>query len=187
MFVVGIALVLSLPILQAENTLTLATTPFDGLVGLTISEGTGGSTSELEATLSSEEVDGVPWDIHVTEMSGTFCFTLRMGPETGDGMLCTESASAEGPSQFIPAQSGGIDRGILVAALPGEIARLELGASDHATLSGHLLELPNHFDADPVILVAFLQPGTDIVSAVARDDSGRRIDVSRIVDQVDAY
>ena len=190
LFVVAIAFVLSLPVIQADKPLTLVPIPFEGIISSSFSEAR--TYSELEATIGSGEVNGVPWDLFVAESAGTWCFAFRIGPRTEDitpeGNICTESSSGVGPSMFIPASlSEGLDRGVLVAAVPSEIATLELEASGDATMRGYLFGGPEAIEADVQFLVVFLPPGADIASAQARDESGATIDVSRLVDQVDAY
>lgn len=186
----GIALVLSLPIVTAEKDLVLRPVPFAGLVGETHSDLANGSSYEVDATLDEGEIDGVPWSLRASERPDAFCFSFLDGLTAGErsrALVCTTPPIAEvGPSQFIPA-SEDLQRSIFVAALPAKIEELRLGATDDAPLQGGLYELPSLFEADAFVLAVFLPPGTDLTYAAATDQQGRRVDVSRIVDQVDAY
>lgn len=190
LFVAGIAIVLSIPILTAERDLILHPTSFDGLVGITISVGSAGSSTKVEATLGEGSISGTPWALHASESDGTWCYSFRTGVVAADlphGLVCTEvDTGGSGTSQFIPA-SEELERSVYVSALPGDIEELRVRATDDLPLDGGLYELDSHFEADALVLVVFLPPGTDLTYVRATDQDGRRVDVSRIVDQVDAY
>ena len=186
LFFLGTAAVLSIPIVISSDELVLQPQRFEGLVGET-----SHPTPTLDATLDEGAVNEQSWSIRIIERPGAICFSFRMGPEadrTG-ALVCTEPqhlGSRFGPSQFVPA-SGRFDRSVLVAVIPQKISLLRLKATDGLPLMGELYDLPSPFKTQAHVLIVFLAAGTDLTSAIATDDDGKRVDASRLVDQVDAY
>ena len=182
LFVLGIAGVLSHPVLTASNELILRPERFEGLVG-EVSQ-----PAELQATLDEGETDGVTWSLRVSERSDMSCLSFSTELSVGDaGVMCTQPEGEEvGPSQFIPA-SGSWRRSVFIAVLPATIEELRLSASDDTPTDGNLYALPSNFRQPATVLLAFLPAGTDIVAASATTTTGDPLDVSRLADQVDAY
>lgn len=172
-FFVGIAAVLSIPVITSSAELVLRPQKFEGPVGMV------SHSVHPFATLDEGATGGVPWSLHVSERPDTLCFSFRTGLTVGDaGLLCTERSVAEvGPSQFIPA-SDEWRRGVFIAALPGDFEELRLRATDDLPFDGALYKLPSIFETDATVLAVFLPPGADIVSAEATTNDGRRLDMS---------
>jgi hypothetical protein len=183
LFVLGIAAVLTLPVFTASGELVLKTRPFDGLVGM------GSHTAQRFATLHKDRTDGVGWSLNVTDRPNRLCVTLDtdLDPAEGAALMCTESPiEGAGATQFIPA-SDTWRTSVLIAMLPGDIHELRLRATDDAPLQGDLYALPSQFRSDDSVLVVFLPQATDIVEASGTSHSGGPVDLSRLIDQVDAY
>lgn len=187
LFFLATATVLALPVVTSSAELVLTPQRFEGLVGVTSSTTPG--SGELSATLDEGRADGLPWTVSISERRNAFCVSFQSGPNASvsAGLMCTEPPITEtGPTQFVPASEDS-SHGTLVAVLPGNIAEIQLRASDDLPFRGGLYEVPRNFKADAMVLVVFLPPGADVVSSTARTESGGRVDVSRLADQVNAY
>ena len=184
LFFVATATVLALPVLTASNELVLWPVRFEGLVTKVSHPAL---STQRYATLDEGVSDGRDWSLDVDERS-SLCLSFSTDSRIGDaGLMCSEPVGRQvGPTQFIPA-SEALRRGVLLAVLPGEISELRLSATNDESLRGALYELPPNFRSEALVLVVFLPPGSDVVSATARAESGIRVDVSRLVDQVGAY
>ena len=184
LFFIATAAILALPVITSSAELVLRPEPFEGLVGES-----SHPTLTLDATLDEGTIAGVPWSLLVSERPDVICFSFRMGSDTENGSLvCTRALLAGtgvGPSQFIPAAERS-PRSALIAGLPGNIEELQLRATDDLPIEGRLYALPSNFQNTGTVLVAFLPAGADIVEAHAVTDDGKKIDVSRLADQVDA-
>ena len=193
-FVVAVGLLLSLPLWNADSSATVEPTPFEGTVehhAVLSPHAPLDEENGLRAVVESGELNGTAYQLEVAEAAGYWCFRFATGPEvdTHHGLSCSKGEPAEGrPSLFAPAATtSGLGRGVLVAGLPGEVKRLKLGATDGAAVRARIYEFPDEFQSDVMVLIAFLPPGIDVVSASAEDAAGHHINVSKLADQVDAY
>lgn len=194
LFVVAIAFVLSIPLWTADDSSTIEARQFSGPVERAVVLSPHPPLNEpngLRAVLESGEMNDVPYRLEVAEAAGHWCFRFATGAEidTHHGLSCSKGGEpAQGrPSLFSPAAANGLGRGVLVAGLSPDVKRLSLAATDGAAISARIYEFPPEFSSEVKILIAFLPPGTDVVSASAEDAAGHPIDVSKLPDQVDPY
>jgi hypothetical protein len=182
LFFMGTAFVLALPVITSTAELVLRPEPFEGLVGEV------SHSRQRFATLDEGATDGMEWSLRVSQRSGMSCISFSTESRVGDaGLMCTEPSPEDvGSSQFIPATDAS-PLSALIAGLPGNIEELRLRATDDLPIEGRLYAVPSIFRNAGTVLVAFLPPGADIVDARAVTNDGDGIDLSRLVDQVDAY
>ena len=193
LFVAGLALVLALPLItpRSDNLLVVRDTPAGtGAVDPVLVKARGISL-EWEMAIAGGALGVKDWRLLVAGGPEAWCysFVVSPGPEH-QGVACAPPAVHQTGTQvmFTPAgRLNGLDRAVVVAALPDAVGELRLQATNEAGVTGHLVRPPAELRSGAVFLVAFLPPRHDIVEARATTAAGDPIRVGGLVDLVDAY
>jgi hypothetical protein len=183
----GLGLALSWPVLNADSDYELTPRSSSAPISAHSHWAPANVGVDSEAEIATGVLNGRHWTLLVGSGERYWCWSFVIALVTErPGVTCFPPPPEENGAQtlFIPSElSHGLQRAVLVAALPPSVHRLQLRATLGA-IRAQLVRAPGALGPEMVMLVAFLEPRTDIVDAAAWDEAGDPVQVGALEDKM---